>query len=176
LATSSEKEVKMRFTSFVAALVCTLAVSAVSAHADAGGRTTVVRFGDVTFGPSTPSCPGTTLFQADFPLLSSEGDPLGSGTSCVQGWAAGPCPDPAPPGCHQTTLAEFILTLPEGSITAAMTLEETFVGGEFAVVEHGEGGIVDGTGAFAGATGTVQYDGMFRFPGGVHFTLRIRVS
>ena len=88
----------------------------------------------------------------------------------------GPCPDPARPGCHQTTLAIFILNFAEGSITASMNLEETFVGGVFAVVEHGDGEITEGTAAFAGKTGTVEYDGMFRVPGGVHFAFRIRVS
>jgi hypothetical protein len=166
----------MKFVSVVAALALTLALSAVSAHADPAARPIVAKAGEVTFGPSTPACPGTTLFQADFPLLTPQGDPLGSATSCVQGWSVGPCPDPAPPGCQQTTLAIFILSFAEGSITASMTLEETFVAGPFAVVEHGQGEIVAGTGAFAGTTGTVEYDGMFRVPGGVHFTFRISVS
>jgi hypothetical protein len=165
----------MKFALLVTSLVLTLGLSAALAQAAPGSRPIVGKFGEVSFGPATPACPGTTLFQADFPILTAKGDPLGNGTSCVQGWAEGPCPDPAPPGCRQTTLAVFILNLPGGSITAPMTLDETFVAGEFAVVEHGEGGIVDGSGSFAGATGSVEYDGILRFPG-VHFTLRIRVS
>jgi hypothetical protein len=76
----------MKFVSVVTAL----ALPAVTAHADSAGRAIVAKAGELTFGPSTPPCPGTTLFQADFLLLTAQGDPLGTATSCVQGWSVGP--------------------------------------------------------------------------------------
>jgi hypothetical protein len=159
----------------VTALVCSLALAAVAAQAAlaANGTTITGKINDVVFGAPTGDCPGA-LFQADFTLVSPQGDILGDGRSCVQGWAGQPCPFPALPGCQQTTLATFTLNLDRGSITAAITIDETFVQG--GVVEHSDGEIIDGSGIFAGAKGTIEYDGILRFAGDADLTFLVQVN
>ena len=166
----------MKLVSLVAALACTLALTAAAAQAASSqnGTKIVGTFQDVNFFPPTAACAAETLFEVDFSLVSPQGALLGAGTSCVQGWAGVPCPEVAPPGCHQTTLATFTFNFAEGSITAPMTLDETFVG--FGAVQHGHGQIASGTGAYAGATGSIQDNGILSFAAGIHLTFVVRVS
>lgn len=165
----------MKLGSVLTTLACSLALAGVAAQAGLAetGMTITGKIDDVVFAGPTPDCPGA-LFQADFRLVSPQGDPMGNGRSCIQGWAGQPCPFPAPPGCHQTTLAIFTFNLDEGSITALMTIDETFVEG--GVVEHGTGEIVDGSGAFAGTNGSIDYNGLLRFAGRADLTLLVRVD
>ena len=166
----------MKLVSLVAALACTLALTAAQAASSQNGTKIVGTFQDVAFVfPPTAACAAETLFEVDFSLVSPQGNLLGAGTSCVQGWAGVPCPEVAPPGCHQTTLATFTFTFAEGSITAPMTLDETFVGGG-GVVQHGHGQIAGGTGAYAGATGSIQDNGIISFTAGLHLTFVVRVG
>ena len=158
----------------VAALACTLALTAAAAQAASSqvGTKIVGTFQDVSFGPPTAACSTGTLFEADFSLVSPGGDVLGTGTSCVQGWDGMPCPEVAPPGCHQVTLATFTFNFADGSITAPMSIDETFSAG--GVVEHGHGQITSGTGAYAGTEGSIQHNGMLSFTDGVHLTFVVR--
>jgi hypothetical protein len=161
--------------SILAALACLFAIAGLTAQAGLAetGTTITGKIDDVVFGPPTAECPGA-LFQADFALVSPRGDALGDGTSCVQGWAGQPCPFPTVSGCHQTTLATFTFNLDLGSITAPMTIAETFVEG--GVVEHGEGDIVDASGTFAGAQGSVEYSGILRFAGEADLTFLVQMD
>ena len=158
-----------------ATLACTFALTAAAALASSQGTMIVGKFQDVTFGPPTAACSPQTLFEVDFSLVSPRGVVLGTGTSCVQGWAGAPCPEIAPPGCNQKTLATFVLNFADGSITAPMTLDETFVGGG-ALVQHGRGQIAGGTGSYTGATGSIEDNGLARFPDGIHLTFVVRLN
>jgi hypothetical protein len=152
-------------------------LEALAARGGHGAQTIVAKVREVTFVyPPTAICPAETLFEADIPLLSRSGDQLGTGASCVQGWPVGPCPDPPPPGCRQTTLAIFVLSFPEGTITADVTIDELWIASGGGVVEHGAGTITDGTRIYAGATGTIDYSGILRFNGLVRFTFLIRIN
>jgi len=164
----------MKLVSLVAVLACTLALTAAQAASSQNATKIVGTFQDIAFVAPTAACAAGTLFEVDFSLVSPHGDLLGAGTSCVQGWAGVPCPEVAPPGCHQTTLATFTFNFAEGSITAPMTLEETFVG--FGAVQHGHGQIAGGTGAYAGATGSIEDNGILSFAAGIHLTFVVRVS
>jgi hypothetical protein len=153
------------------ALVVLVAVGTVSTTDAARRAPTVITgtFEDVSFNLPSAACPATTLFEADFSLVSPAGKQLGTGVSCVQGFAGDPCPDPAPIGCRETVLAIFVFTFADGSITAPVQLDETNV--PDGVVQHSRGQITGGTGVYAGAGGTVQHVGLLGFttPGRLTF-------
>ena len=134
-----------------------LAASAARAQPDLAHTVTVVKIQDVVFTGSTGDC----LDVAEFLLLSPAGEPLGSGAACLQGGDFACFPIPFP-GCRQTTLSTFSFNLPAGTITAPMTLQEVFTS-ESSLVQVGRGNIAGGTGAFEGATGSVQGGGPIRF-------------
>jgi hypothetical protein len=167
----------MRQVSLVTALVCSLALTAAAARgASLSQSTTIVgTIQDVVFGGPTAACSADTLFEVDFSLVSPRGDVLGSGTSCVHGWAGTPCPDVPQPGCHQTTLATFVFNLAGGSISAPMALSETAVagGGE---VQQGRGEIAGGTGAYAGATGIIADNGIISFTAGIQLSFVVHIG
>jgi len=160
----------------LATLVCGAALGASVAPAASPQRNNdiVGQLGTPTFVFPPTQCGQGTIFEVDFPIFSVTGDTLGTGRSCVYGWAGDPCPDFAPVGCQQETLSIFTFTFGTGSITASMTLHETFIAG--GIVENAKGQITGGTGAYAGASGTVQYNGTFKFAGGVRFTLVVRLD
>src|SRR5262249_17224614 len=134
----------------LATFVCGAALSgSVAAAASSPGNNNIVgQLGTPTFLFPPAECDQGTIFEVDFPVLSVVGDALGTGRSCVYGWAGNPCPDLAPVGCQQETLSIFTFTFGTGSITASMTLHETFIAG--GIVENARGQITGGTGAYAG--------------------------
>ena len=134
-----------------------LAPFAAQAQPDRESTVTVVKIEDVVFTGSTGDC----LDVVEFLLLSPAREPLGSGTACLQGGDFACFPIPFP-GCRQTTLSTFTFNLPAGTITAPMTLQEVFTS-ESSLVQVGRGNIAGGTGAFEGATGSVQGGGLIRF-------------
>lgn len=142
-------------------LTCTtaalLAPFAAQAQPNSERTVTVVKIQEVVFTGPTSDC----LDVAEFPLLSSSGERIGSGTACLEGGDFSCFPTPFA-GCRQTTLSTFTFNLPGGSITAAMTLREIFTS-ESSLVQVGRGNVVGGTEAFEGATGSVQGGGPIRF-------------
>ena len=89
--------------------------------------------------------------------------------------AGQPCPDVAPTGCHQTTLATFILTFSDGSITAPVRLEETYIPN--GVVQQSHGQITGGTGAYADLAGaSVQHVGVVDFTTGPRLTFIVFID
>src|SRR5207302_1799602 len=87
------------------------------------------------------------------------GAPAGNGTSCILSTTG--C-DPFFVGCHQVTKAIFTFNLARGSVSAPMTLHETFVT-DSSVLQLGAGRISSGTGAFAGAHGSIVGGGLVTF-------------
>ena len=168
----------MRQASLVTALVCALFLTAAAARgASLSQRSTTIvgTIQDVVFGGPTAACSADTLFEVDFSLVSPGGEVLGSGTSCVHGWAGTPCPDLAHAGCHQTTLATFVFDLVGGAITAPMELSETVVAGG-SEVQEGRGEIAGGTGGYAGATGTIEDNGIISFTAGIHLSFVVHIG
>ena len=165
----------MKLITLVAALACVAAATATAALAAPRSTTIVGHFQDVRFGAPTSACPQETLFEIDFGLVSPGGDQLGTGISCVQGFVGAPCPEVAPLGCRQQTVATFVLTFAEGSITAPMTLNETFIGAG-GLAQQGRGQITGGTRAYAGATGSIQDNGTFSVTAGAHLNFVVHID
>jgi hypothetical protein len=157
----------------LAALTSAVAITA-AAQAAPSNQVITGTFQDVSFGLPTAACPSGTLFEVDFSLVSPRGGDLGTGISCVRGWDGAPCPDTAPAGCHQTTLATFVFSLAGGSVIAPMELDETVVSGG-GVVQHGHGSISGGTGAYAGAGGTIDDSGILSFTA-FHLTFVVHLT
>ncbi len=105
------------------------------------------------------SCAGDDQFGLAFDMVAPGGATLGAGQSCVHSTVG--C-QPFRPFCHQTVDATFTLGFASGSVIARMTLRE-LLPSESLVLQRGKGSITSGTGAFAGARGTVEGGGVVEF-------------
>lgn len=97
----------------------------------------------------------------EFPLRSATGAPLGHGTACITGGDFSCFPVPFA-GCRQTTYSTFEFALPDGSVSAPMTLREVFRS-ESSLIQVGSGPITGGTGRYADATGRIVGAGTVTF-------------
>jgi hypothetical protein len=143
----------------VLAVVAVLAGFASSAG-PAGARDAqrqVVAFSVQNLGDASAACPDA-LFGLSFDMVGPGGSALGTGRSCVRSLTG--CEFAA--GCKARVRATFVLDLACGSITARMALRETW-STDALVIQRGEGSIVSGTGAFAGARGSVEGAGVIEF-------------
>ena len=143
---------KILFT--IAALTFGLAL--VAAPAQASDRTIVFEVKPVD---RAVSCAGDDQFGLAFDMVAPGGATLGAGQSCVHSTVG--C-QPFRPFCHQTVDATFTLGFASGSVIARMTLRE-LLPSESLVLQRGKGSITSGTGAFAGARGTVEGGGVVEF-------------
>lgn len=141
--------------------VATLAAGAgTAAAADRDERHTLtLAIENVQIGEPTADCPAATLFAISFSLVSVAGETVGDGVACVQSLAG--C-DPFVVGCSQVAQSVFVFHLPGGSITADMTLHETFLT-ESTILQIAFGRITSGTGVYAGATGRIFGGGLATF-------------
>jgi hypothetical protein len=140
--------------------VLVVAVAADSAGAGGGGGGKIV-FSVENLGDASAACDGA-LFGLSFDMVSSAGDFLGTGRSCVG--SSGGC-DPSVDfhrGCHATIHATFDLDFADGSVVAPMTLREEYPDPN-TVRQHGEGTVSVGTGAYAGDGGVVEGGGTLVF-------------
>jgi hypothetical protein len=146
--------------SILAALACMLALTAGAAQARPVEATKIV-FEVENFGDGSAQCPGA-LFGLSFNMVSPGGTLLGAGVSCISA-VAGCDPSSAwRPGCQATLDATFVLDLADGSITAPVRLHEEYPN-PTAVRQQGVGKVAGGTGAYAGAAGTVDGGGTVDF-------------
>jgi hypothetical protein len=112
------------------------------------------------------SCPE---FGIAFDIRSLAGRPLGTGQSCF-GTPDG-C-DPFKPFCRQTVHATFTLNLARGSLTVPMRLLEVLPS-ESSFIQLGHGEVSVGTGAYAGAKGSLSGGGAGSFDDEFNFTGRL---
>jgi hypothetical protein len=141
-------------------LACLLALTAGAAQASPLQATQIV-FDVENAGDGSAQCPGA-LFGLSFDMVSPGGALLGTGVSCIA--AVTGC-DPSSawrPGCQATLDATFVLDFAGGSITAPVRLHEEYPSPS-AVRQQGVGKIAGGTGAYAGAAGTVDGGGTVDF-------------
>lgn len=134
------------------ALACALGLAAGTARADGGGASTVV-FRAENLGDATAVC-GDVLFGVSFDMVSPDGEPLGTGMSCVHSFEG--CSFAA--GCRATARATFVLDFEEGSLSAAVVLREVWPT-DFSFVQRAKGRIIGGTGVFDDARGRVKGGG-----------------
>jgi hypothetical protein len=146
-----------RITSAVVALACALAVSVGSASAS-GGADSTISFRVQNVGLA--ACEDA-LFGLSFDMVSLDGEPLGTGISCVQSFRG--CADEA--GCRGKLEATMTFDFARGSVTAAVLLREVWLT-DASLVQRAKGRIVGGTGAFAGARGRVAGGGTVSFETG----------
>ncbi len=148
---------KRKITSVLVGLACAVALAAGSAQADDDGadRKIVVAIEDVGFLEPTGACELGTI---TFALVARGNSPSGSGTSCIH--VIDGCSFAA--GCRATVFADFTFTFPQGSVTAPMVLKEVWPTNTF-VRQRAKGRISSGTGAFAGARGSIKCRGTIDF-------------
>jgi hypothetical protein len=145
-----------------------LAPVAAQATSKTSTETTVVLIEEGVFTPD--GC-------LEFPLLSAAGAPLGDGRGCITGGDFSCFPVPYA-GCRQTTYSTFEFNLPDGSVSAPMTLRELFLS-ESSLVQVGSGPIGGGTGVYSDASGRIAGGGLLRltdegFEGRAIYVVRAR--
>jgi hypothetical protein len=140
----------------VMAVLAGVASSAASAGAREAQRQ-VVAFSVQNLGDASAACPDA-LFGLSFDMVGPDGSTLGSGRSCVRSQTG--CEFAA--GCKARVRATFVLDLACGSITARVTLRETWPTDSL-LIQRAEGSIVSGTGALAGARGSLEGAGVVQF-------------
>jgi hypothetical protein len=141
----------------LAAAVLLVALTAATAHASDGGRSTlaVSLVPDFTVPVSCPA-PG---FGFALNVSSLSGRPLGTGRTC----AAPPdgC-DPFVAFCRQTVRSTLTLDLVRGSLTMPLRLVEVWPS-ESSFIQVGRGEVFAGTGAYSFARGPVAGGGAGSF-------------
>ena len=154
----------------LALVVSASAVSPAQAHHPSKQ---VIEFGFANFGfAEDPGCPGGLI---SFDLLSPTGEPLGSGTSCVQSFEG--C-EPFVVGCKQRVHAIFTFAFSEGSVIVDATLKERFIS-DTALEQRARGKVTGGTAAYANARGRLRGEGTLDFLAGTStlvYTLRLRTE
>jgi hypothetical protein len=138
-------------------LTMLLVLAAAVAAAPAGARSQdddkkiVVRVMDLQFGDPTASC---VAGVATYSLVSPAGAVVGSGTACLTSFASD-CPLQVFIGCHETVLSTLTFNfVGRGSVTAPSTFNDVWIS-DTTVVIRVTGEITDGTGEFAGASGSM---------------------
>lgn len=147
----------MKVVAIILGLLVALAAAAGSAQAkpDNGHLKIVAEVEEIGFELPTPTC---ELGIITFSLVSPNGGALGTGVSCIHSIVG--CSFAA--GCRATAFADFILTFPQGSVTAPMVIAEVWPT-DTTVAQHAKGKITSGTGAFAGAKGSIKCNGGLEF-------------
>lgn len=135
-------------------LLCALVFAAGTAGGHAG-TTTAIPFSVENIG--FDAC-ADGVFAITFDLLAPNGAPLGRGVSCVH--VPSDCPPVA--GCRDDVEATFTLALAGGTLTAPVVLHELWAT-DSKLVQLTRGHVTAGTGAFAGATGSIRCSGVIRF-------------
>jgi hypothetical protein len=152
----------------LAFVVSAIAVGAAQAH---NPSKHVIEFGFTNFGfAEDPACPGGLI---SFDMLSLTGEPLGSGTSCVQSIEG--C-DPFVIGCKQKLRAILTFMFSEGSVTVDATLRERFIS-DAALEQRARGKVTSGTGVYADTRGRLRGEGTLDFLAGTStlvYTLRLK--
>ena len=138
----------------LAGLTCALALTAGTGGAD-NGKPSLIVFTVQNIGDASSACPGS-LFGLSFDMVLGRAT-LGKGLSCVRSVEG--C-DTA--GCRQTINTTFTLDFGRGTLTAPMVLKEFWLT-DTTVLTRDRGNISSGTGAFAGARGSVNCVGTIRF-------------
>lgn len=133
----------------------------------------VIEFGFTNFGfvEDDPACPGG---KVTFDMVSLDGAALGNGISCVL--AIKGC-SPFFVGCKQKVTAILTFSFAEGSVTVDGRLREQFIS-DSSLRQRAQGNVTGGTGAFAGARGTLRGHGTVDFLTGsstLVYTLRLKV-
>jgi hypothetical protein len=139
-------------------VVCAVALTAGSAQANGGDRSTIV-FSVQNVNDASAAC-RDAWFGLSFDMVSPDGAPLGTGLSCVHSIDEGCVPFVAE--CRQIVRATFTLDFGRGSITAPMKLRE-ILHTEASFTQRGTGRIAGGTGDFAHARGRVKGGGTAAF-------------
>jgi hypothetical protein len=148
---------KRKITSVLVGLACALALAAGSAQADVdhANKKIVVAVDEIGFLEPTAACELGTI---TFALVPRASRPHGSGASCIH--RIDGCSFAA--GCRATVFADFTFSFPQGSVTAPMLLKEVWPTATF-VRQRARGRISSGTGAFAGARGSIKCRGTIDF-------------
>jgi hypothetical protein len=134
----------------VVGIACLLAVTAGTADASEHPSSVIV-FTVANLGPA--DC------GLSFDMVSPAGDLLGRGVSCIHSIEP---PDCSSAGCHDTVDATFTLPFTDGSLTAPILLNEHWLSDSL-VLQIDRGTVTSGTGAFAGATGSIFCAGTVQF-------------
>jgi hypothetical protein len=147
----------MKVFAIVLGLLVALAPAAGSAQAkpDNGHRKIVAEVEEIGFELPTPTC---ELGMITFSLVAPEGGSLGTGVSCIHSIVG--CSFAA--GCRATAFVDFTLTFPQGSVTAPVVIDEVWPT-DTTVAQRAKGTITSGTGAFAGAKGSIKCNGGLEF-------------
>lgn len=157
------------------AATCTLALIAGPAQASGGHRTTLVL--DVTPDFVTPvTCPDPQ-FGFAIQLASLAGEPLGTGSVCIEGDDGGCMP--FTPFCFQTVRSTLTLNLERGSLTVPLKLYE-IQPTVSSFIQIGIGKVSNGTGVYAHAKGRVRgggsatFDDQGNFIGRLVYTVHVK--
>jgi hypothetical protein len=94
-----------------------------------------------------------------FDMVSPAGNLLGRGVSCIHSIQP---PDCSSAGCRDTVDATFTLPFADGSLAAPILLNEHWLSDSL-VLQVDRGTVTSGTGAFAGATGSIFCAGTVQF-------------
>jgi hypothetical protein len=144
---------KQKIVSVVVGVVCALAMTSGTASANPS----VIVFNVQNLGDASAACPGS-LFGLSFDMVAPRGPLLGNGVSCVRSIEG--CQFAA--GCHDTVDATFALDFGQGSLSAQVILNETWLT-DTKVLQIDKGTVSAGTGDFAGAQGSLLCVGTLQF-------------
>jgi hypothetical protein len=135
------------------AVVALLMLALSTATAQAATRQIVVmKFENIGFAEPTQACP---VFIITFDIVSPDGSPLGTGSSCIQSFVG--C-DPFFVGCRQRaeTIFTFALSGRDPIVVAATVNEIVLDDDPFTLAHFTRGTVVNGTGQLIGA-GTIVF-------------------
>ena len=138
-----------------AGLTCAVALTAGTAGAH-DGKPSLIVFTVQNIGDGTSACPQGSLFGLSFDMVLGRAQ-LGTGLSCVRSVEG--C---GTAGCRQTINTTFTLDFLRGTLTAPMVLNELWLT-DSKVFTRDHGTISSGTGAFAGAKGSIDCVGTIQF-------------
>ena len=143
-----------------AAVALSVALGIVGATQAAAKQQIAFTFSNIGFSGMTGDCPEGVI---TFDIATPQGEPLGSGFSCVKS-VAGCTPFEVP--CHQRLTAVLSLTLSGRTYLVSASLFEVIVDDDpFTVVQRVHGHLIDGKGHLKGG-GTVAFT-----PEGVQSTI-----
>jgi hypothetical protein len=146
----------MKALAVITALAALLALAAGSARASGHDHTkTVYAIENIGFELPSAAC---ELGVITFSLVGPGGAQAGTGASCIHDIVG--CSFLA--GCRDTVFADFTFAFPNGSVTAPVELDEVWETDTF-VTQRAKGKISSGTGAYAGAKGSIKCAGSIEF-------------